>query len=210
MPSIQTDIVELRSPRLGQARGNCTVLMTSVISCFPCAPWHTRARRMISPPPLEMYTNRRASRFRLAETTPAVLQFPDSSAIACELQTISRTGGVLSVCNAVDRDSVATLMFRTHKGLVFATAEMLPPLSRNEQPFRFVELKEDDKRRLLTAFQSGPYRNIQEEELIEEFRAAIVDWDPPRRRHFFRPVLAAATLATLCCSVLYVLSAHLR
>ncbi len=165
---------------------------------------------MIAPPPYEMYACRRASRFRLTETTPAVLQFQDSSSAPCELRTISRTGGVLSLAQAVDQGSVATLMFRTHKGLIFATAEMLPPLSWNEQPFRFLELKEDDKGRLLAAFQSGLYRNIQEEELIEEFRAAIVNWDPPKRRHLFRPVLAAATLATLCCSVLYVLSANLR
>jgi hypothetical protein len=109
----------------------------------------------------------------------------------------------------VDQGSVATLMFRTHKGLVFATTEMLPPLSWNHQPFRFVELEEDDKRRLLPAFQSGLYRNIQEEEWIEEFRAAFVNWNPPERGHIFRPVLAAATLATLCCSVLYVLGAYL-
>ena len=117
---------------------------------------------------------------------------------------------MLSLSKAVDPGSVATLMFRTHKGLVFATTEMLPPLSWNDQPFRFVEIKEDDKRTLLAAFQSGLYRNVQEEEWIEEFRAAIANWNPPVRKHFFRPVLAAATLATLCCSVLYVLGAHLR
>jgi hypothetical protein len=160
--------------------------------------------------PYQMYDSRRASRFRLAETTPAVLLFEDSSVTLCELQTISRTGGVLSLARAVDEGCVATLMFRTHKGLVFATTEMLPLLAWNQQPFRFVDLKEDDENRLLAAFQSGIYRNIQEEEWIEEFRAAIVNWNPPVRRHFFRPVLAAATLATLCCSVLYVLSAHLR
>jgi len=112
------------------------------------------------------------------------------------------------VPKAVDSGSVARLMFQTHKGLVFATTEMLPPLSWNHQPFRFVELKEDDKSTLLAAFQSGLYRNIQEEEWIEEFRAAIVNWNPPVRGHFFKPVLAAATLATLCCSVLYVLGAR--
>jgi hypothetical protein len=110
----------------------------------------------------------------------------------------------------VDQSSDATLMFRTHKGVVFATTEMLPALSWNHQPFRFVELEEDDERRLLAAFQSGLYRNIQEEEWIEEFRAAVVNWNPPERGHIFRPVLAAATLVTLCCSVLYVLGAYLR
>jgi hypothetical protein len=156
-----------------------------------------------------MYANRRAARFRLAETTPAVLEFQDSSTTPCELQIISRTGGVLSLAKVLDQGSAGTLMFRTHKGLVFATAEMLPPLSGTHQPFHFVDLKEDDERTLLAAFQSGLYRNVLEEEWIEEFRAAIVNWNPPRRRHLFRPVLAAATLATLCFSVIYILSAHL-
>jgi hypothetical protein len=161
-------------------------------------------------PSCQMYANRRAARFRLAETTPAVLELQDSSTTQCELQIISRTGGVLSLAKVLDQGSAGTLMFRTHKGLVFATAEMLPPLSGNHQPFHFVDLKEDDERRLLAAFQSGLYRNVLEEEWIEEFRAAIVNWNPPRRRHLFRPVLAAATLATLCFSVIYILSAHLR
>lgn len=161
-------------------------------------------------PPCQMYANRRAARFRLAERTPAVFEFDDSSVTPCELQTISRTGGVLLLSKVLDWGSVGTLMFRTHKGLVFATAEMLPPLSETQQPFHFVELKEDDERRLLAAFESGLYRNVLEEEWIEEFRAAIVNWNPPRRRQFFRPFLAAATLATLCFSVVYILSTHLR
>jgi hypothetical protein len=161
-------------------------------------------------PSYQMYANRRAARFRLAQTTPAVLAFQDSPVMPCELQIISRTGGVLSLSKLLDQGSAGTLMFRTHKGLVFATAEMLPPVSENHQPFRFVDLKKDDEHRLLAAFQSGLYRNVREEEWIEEFRAAILNWDPPRRRHFFRPVLGAATLATLGLSVLYILGAHLR
>lgn len=157
----------------------------------------------------QMYANKRAARFRLAETTPAVLEFQDSTVAPCELQSISRTGGVVALSKILDQGSVGTLMFRTHKGLVFATAEMLRPLSGNQQPFQFVELKDEDKRTLLSAFRSGLYRNVQEEEWIEEFRAAILDWKPPKRRRSFRPVLAAATLATLCFSVIYILSAHL-
>jgi hypothetical protein len=132
-----------------------------------------------------------------------------------ELQVVSRTGGLLAVPKPVDQGSLGTLMFRTHRGLMFATAEMLSPLSWNRQPFRFVDLSEDDLNRLQAAFQSGLYRNIEEEEWIEEFRAAIVNWNPPTRNSFFKPlfaspVLAAATLATLCFSVIYVISALLR
>ncbi len=160
--------------------------------------------------PHSLSANRRPPRFRLTETTPAVLQFEDSRTASTELQVVSRTGGLLAVAKPVDQGSLATLMFRTHKGLVFATAEMLRPLSWNSQPFRFVELKEDDHRKLQAAFLSGIYRNLQEEEWIEEFRSAILNWDPPRRRRFSKAVLAAVTVATLCVSAIYAFSAHLR
>jgi hypothetical protein len=162
--------------------------------------------------PHQLHVDRRAPRFRLAEITPAVLQFQDSRLTPGELQIISRTGGLLSLSKTVDRGSVVKLMFRTHRGPVSGTAEMLCPLSWNHQPFRFVGLEEDDQRRMQAAFQSGMYRNIAEEEWIEEFRASIVNWNPPPRRHFLKAaVLAALTLATLCLgSVIYVFSAHLR
>lgn len=162
--------------------------------------------------PHQLHVDRRAPRFRLAEITPAVLQFQDSRLTPGELQIISRTGGLLSLSKTVDRGSVVKLMFRTHRGPVSGTAEMLRPLSWNHQPFRFVGLEEDDQHRMQAAFQSGMYRNIAEEEWIEEFRAAIANWNPPPRRHFLKAaVLAAATVATLCLgSVIYVFSAHLR
>ena len=161
--------------------------------------------------PHQLHANSLAPRFRLAETTPAALQFQDSRLTPGELQVISRTGGLLSLSKPVDQGSVVKLMFRTHRGPVFGTVEMLCPLSWSHQPFRFVGLEEDDQHRMQAAFQSGLYRNIEEEEWIEEFRAAIVNWNPPPRRHFFRAVMAAVTLATLCLgSVIYVFSAHLR
>ncbi len=161
--------------------------------------------------PHQLQAARQAPRYRLAETTPAVLQFQDSCLTPGELQVISRTGGLLSLSKPFDQGSVVKLMFRTHRGPVSGTAEMLRPLSWSHQPFRFVELEKDDQQRMQTAFQSRLYRNIEEEEWIEELRAAIVNRNPSRRRHFFRTVLAAVTLATLCLgSVIYVFSAHLR
>ena len=156
-----------------------------------------------------LYQNRRATRFRLAERTSVVLQFPDSHVLQCELDVISRTGGLLSAPRLMDAGAQATLMFRTHKGLLFATVEMLPAPS-SQRPFRFVDLSEHDQRTLQSAFQSELYRNTREEELIEEFRSAIATWDPPRPRNFVRPVLAVATLAALCSSVIYIIGAHLR
>lgn len=156
-----------------------------------------------------LYQNRRATRFSLGERTSVVLQFPDSHAIQCELDVISRTGGLLSAAGVIDPGSQATLMLRTHKGLLFATVEMLPAAA-NRRPFRFVDLSEHDRRTLQSAFQSEMYRNTKEEELIEEFRSAITVWDPPRKAHLSHRVLIGATLAALCSSVIYILSMHLR
>jgi hypothetical protein len=156
-----------------------------------------------------LYENRRATRFSLAERTSVVLQFPDSRAVQCELDVISRTGGLLSAAGAIDPGSQATLMLRTHKGLLFATVEMLPA-STNQRPFRFVDLSEHDRRTLQFAFQAELYRNTKEEELIEEFRSAIATWDPPRKVNLSHRVLIGATIAAFCSSVIYVLSSHLR
>jgi hypothetical protein len=161
--------------------------------------------------PQELYAKRRTPRFRLVETTPAVLRFQDSRLTQGELQVISRTGGLLSVSKTVDQGSVVKLMFRTHRGPVFGTVEMLCPVSWSHQPFRFVGLDEDDQHTMQAAFQSGIYRNIEEEEWIEEFRAAIVNWNPLPQRHFYRAALTGVTLATLCLgSVIYLYSAYLR
>ena len=124
---------------------------------------------------------------------------------------VSRTGGLLSLPTYVEHGSVVVLMFQTHKGLVSGIAEMLRPLSWNTQPFRFVSLEAGEQNRMHAAFQSGLYRNLEEEQWIEEFRAEAANWIPPRRKHFLKPILAAAvTLATLCLgSIFYAFSAHL-
>ena len=143
--------------------------------------------------------------------TPAVLQFQDSSVTTGELQVISRTGGLLSLPAYVEHGSVVALMFQTHRGLVSGTAEMLPPLSWSAQPFRFVSLAMAEQNRMHAAFQSGLYRNLEEEQWIEEFRAEAANWTPPSRSHFLKPIVATAvTLATLCLgSLFYAFSAHL-
>lgn len=140
----------------------------------------------------------RSPRFRLADTTPAVLQFQDGRRTSAELQVISRTGGLLFLRRPLDQGSVVKLMFRTYRGPVLGTAEMLIPVTRAQQPFRFVALPESDQCTLQAAFQSGLYRNTDEEEWIEEFRAALVNWNPYSWRRRSRAILAAVTLAALC------------
>ena len=71
-----------------------------------------------------------------------------------KLQVISATGGLLCLTSPLNQGSPVKLMFRAETGLVFGTAELMIPISRTLQPFRFVEIGENDRRRLNAAIQS--------------------------------------------------------
>src|SRR5229473_2380368 len=160
---------------------------------------------------LQAHANRRVPRFRLTDTTPAVLQFQDGRRTAGELHVISRNGGLLLLPKPVHQGSVVKLMFHTHRGPVLGTAEMLIPVTGTQQPFRFVALPEGDQRTLQAAFQSGLYRNTDEEEWMEEFKAALMNWNPYAWRRRLKAILAAVTLAALCFgSAMYFFSVHLK
>lgn len=143
------------------------------------------------------HANYRSPRVRLADITPAVLRLPDGRPCPGQLETISLTGGLLSMSNMLDRGSCIKLMFLTHTGPVLGAAEMLSPVSTTQQPFRFVALEEDDQRRLRAAVQSSLDLNPGERVWIERYRATLVHRNR-RRRGVFRVILEALTLLTLC------------
>src|SRR6266581_7567703 len=147
----------------------------------------------------QLHANRRIPRFRLTETTPAVLQFQNGLRMAGELDVISRNGGLLLLPAPMHQGSLAELMFHTHKGPVLGTVEMLVPVTSTQQPFRFVALPESDQRTLQAAFQSGLYRNIDEEERIEELRAAVAKWNPSPPRGHFAAKLVMGLVAVVGC-----------
>ena len=133
----------------------------------------------------QLHSNMRVPRFRLSDTTAALLQFDNGLRVTGELHVISRNGGLLLLPAPVHQGSVVALTFHTHRGPVLGTVEMLMPIASTQQPFRFVALPENDQRTLQVAFESGLYRNIDEEERIEELRAAVANWNPsPWWRHF--------------------------
>jgi len=153
--------------------------------------------------------HRRAPRFRLADVAPAVLLLRDGRRTSSELQIISHTGGLLSVPKPLDQGSVVELMFQTHRGPVLGTAQMLVPITSNQQPFRFVALPESDQSTLQAAVQSALYRNLDEEEWIEDFRAAVLSWNPYAWRRRLKAILASVTLAALCLGgVIYFFGVH--
>jgi hypothetical protein len=157
----------------------------------------------------ELKAKWRIPRFRLTDKTAAVIQFKNGLRMAGELHVISRKGGLLLLPEAAHQGSVVELMLHTHRGPVFGTVELLTPTTRTQQPFRFLTLPEGDQRILQTAFESGLYRNIDEEERVEELKAAVANalatWNVSSSRRHFAAKLAiglVALMGSLIC-VLY-------
>jgi hypothetical protein len=172
----------------------------------------------------QLNTPCRPPRFRLPQSTHAVLRFQDGHRAQGELQIVSLTGGLLSLKKPVDRGSRVKLMFLTHSGPVLGSAEMLVPVSWDRQPFRFVALQEDDQRRLRSAIQSSvtpvipepekrtadsAWLSNGEQQWIEKLRAAQLEDRPPRR--LLKKLFAAVSLATLGVgTAIYFLGIHVR
>ena len=124
--------------------------------------------------------SQRATRVRLANPTPAVLRFQDGSRLAGNLRTISVTGGLLSLSEPLDPNTRASLMFLTDGGPVLGKAEMLSPLSRTLQAFRFIALDQSNQRNLQLGIQSHLNQNFDEDRWIAKYRLALTHQAPPK------------------------------
>jgi hypothetical protein len=153
--------------------------------------------------PASVVTIRRAPRYRVADSTPAVMHVPDGRRATGELQLISRTGGLLCLAAPIQDGCVVELEFETHKGPVLGTAQMLVPVTSTEQPFRFVALTERDQRTLYAAFQSRLFRNIEEEEWIEELSAAVMNSRALSPRRWLRKSLLVLAAAAIVFATIY-------
>jgi hypothetical protein len=129
-------------------------------------------------PYLPHAARQRPERARFAELIPVVLRFPDGKRASGNLQVVSITGGLLSVPRPLTPGVPAKLMFLTRAGSVLGVAELLSPLSWDQQPFRFVSLHHDDETRLQAAIQSSQEQNRREHmqarrqmEQVDNFRA---------------------------------------
>src|ERR1700680_1066077 len=131
----------------------------------------------------------RAPRVHLADFTPAVLRFQDGQRASGQLQVLSLNGGLLSLPGPIDQGSQVKLMFLTRTGAVLGAAEMLSPVTSTQQPFRFVALPVDDRRRLGAAIQSSlnketANQEAAEQKWMEKLRAASNCETRPRSRLF--------------------------
>jgi hypothetical protein len=161
----------------------------------------------------QLHAQLRAPRVHLADLTPAVLRFQDGQRASGELQVLSVNGGLLFLTSPIDQGSQVKLMFLTHTGPVLGAAEMLCPVTSTQQPFRFVSLPVDDRRRLGDAIQSTLNLNIANQDAVErkwmeKLRAASSQENQPRGRLFkFVVGVAALGIFALGCA-LYVLQVH--
>ena len=150
--------------------------------------------------------NWRPPRLRITDITPVVLRLADGGCHRGKLETISLTGGLLSLPQVLNQGSRISLMFLTHAGSVCGTAEMLNPVSTEQQPFRFVALERDDQQRLRTMVQ--PLPNPVEDAWIAKYRAAI-GHQSLERGTLSRIVLGSLSLLTLLLGAVYMLHIHL-
>jgi hypothetical protein len=122
----------------------------------------------------------RCPRVQLADITPAVLRLPDGSGSRAILNTISLTGGLLSISNTLSRGSRIELLFVTPAGPVLGAVEMLTAVSTNQQPFRFLSLEEAAQRRLRSVILS--HLQPVPDAWISKYRAALERRNAPRHR----------------------------
>jgi hypothetical protein len=158
---------------------------------------------------LPQHAAQRAARINLGDGIPAVLRNQEGSCEQGQLKTVSLTGGLLHLPQGLDKGSSFRLMFVTHTGPVLGTAEMLPPVSNNLQPFRFVSLHQTDKRRLGEAIRTCLEPDNSRQQWIEKYRAAAALEEASGKRRKRAMGVAAVVVFSLA-SVLYLFHAYLR
>jgi len=137
----------------------------------------------------------RVPRLRFENSTPAVLRFHDGQRISGELQVVSLTGGLLSLPTPLTQGSRVKVMFVTDAGSVLGGVEMLSPVSSTQQPFRFVSLAVQDRRRLESIIPVSVYHDITEPDWMKKLRAVSEDRYAPPPSRVKLAVLAVSLMA---------------
>jgi hypothetical protein len=97
------------------------------------------------------------------------------------LEVISVAGGMLRLPQPPDPNTRASLMFLSDGGPVLGKAEMLSPLSRTQQAFRFVALDRNYQRNLQLGIQSHLGQSSDEDRWIAKYRSAIIHRVPSQK-----------------------------
>jgi hypothetical protein len=143
---------------------------------------------------------------RLGCVTPAILRLADGRQHRGQLDTLSLTGGLLSLPSVVDPGSRLKMLFVTHTGPVMASVQMLAPISTTGQPFQFLAVDEAHQRRLREVVQSST--ETVQDAWVAKYRAALAR-PKPETRGLLRSVLRPLALLALMGSVVYLLGPQL-
>jgi len=136
----------------------------------------------------------RSPRVRLEDAAPAILRAPGGLQQRGKLEVLSLNGGLLQMSSTLEQGSRLNLLFVTQTGPVLGAVEMLPPISAERQPFRFVGIEKADQGRLRATVQS--FLPAVQEAWIEKYRAATAK-RRPERRGFFSFLLRSFLLLAL-------------
>ncbi len=106
----------------------------------------------------QSHPKQRAQRVQFGHPVPVLIKLDSGQRAKAKLQTISMTGGVLSLSQALQEGGFVEVAFQMDSGSVQAMAEMLHPGQTGRdgilQPFRFIALEDEDHRALRMAVDS--------------------------------------------------------
>jgi len=99
----------------------------------------------------------RAARSKLGGSVLALILLQNGRQVRAKLHQLSVTGGLLHVAQPLDEAIVVEMAFHVKSNTVRTKAEMLFPMWATQgwlQPFRFVDLADEDRSKLEKALQS--------------------------------------------------------
>ena len=120
--------------------------------------------------PPESHASRRSPRVSFPEATPAVVRVESGLRVSGKLDVISLNGGLLSLPKPLNEGSLVKVMFVTEAGPVLGEGEMLRPVHRGAQAFKFTMLLHDDQRRLKAAILMAQDRTRRDYQRLEASR----------------------------------------
>ena len=108
--------------------------------------------------------NQRSPRVQLNGSVGAAILADGGQRARAKLQSISITGGLLQLQQALSAGDFVEIAFHTRAGAVHGMAEMLQPTRKFQsaclQPFRFIALGDEDHRKLRMALDTALDRSF--------------------------------------------------
>lgn len=104
-----------------------------------------------------LYPRQRAPRVKLAGSVLVLIELENRQQIRAKLNQLSINGGLLQLTEPLEEQAPVHLMFHLGSTTVRAQAETISPLRATQgclQPFRFTDIREEDRRQLDTDLQS--------------------------------------------------------